>query len=278
MNRPLEYLNPLASPQGLRIWALTGVALAITQLTDPLADPTPLQAAVFWTGRVVALLGCFAAAEWLSERFFRDRWETPAWLKSVVITTLIATVGCTAMELVLESLLPQRAEYDDAALYAVSPLLAVVVEYVTILTVLLPINFVLWLLIDHRARPPAATPNPAITVEPDFLSKTRGIKAGDVIALGAEEHYVRVYSTSHDELVHHRISDAVAEMPPQLGMQVHRSWWVADRFVRGASRKTRRWELVVDGKLRVPVSDRFTKGARERGFLKVRADSLNSPD
>ena len=89
---------------------------------------------------------------------------------------------------------------------------------------------------------------------------------------------MRVYGTSHDELVHYRISDAVAEMPPQLGMQVHRSWWVADRFVTGASRKTRRWELVVDGTLRVPVSDRFTKAARERGYLKIRADSLNSPN
>ena len=276
MSRPLNQINPLASPQGLRIWALAAVAIALTQLTEPLAEPTALQVAGFWAGRVAAIVVSFGAAEWLIRRLLSERCETPAWLKPVVMTTLAATVGLTAVELVLESQVPQRAEYDDAELFEISPLLAGGVEYVTILTVLLPINFVLWLLIDHRSGQTTVTPDSSTAVEPDFLRKTRGIKATDVVALGAEEHYVRVYSTTHNELVHHRLSDAVKQMPPQLGMRVHRSWWVADRFVTGARRKTRRWELVLDGKMPVPVSDSFNRAARERGYYKVRASSLDA--
>ena len=246
--------------------------MAITQLSEPLADANAVQAAVFWVGRVVAVLICFVAAEWLSLRYFANRWENPAWLKPVVIITLIATLGVTAIELLLETLIPQRAEYDDEELFEISPVLALAVEYITILTILLPINLVLWLLIDHRGEQPAKEiSNDYVPDAPEFLSKTRGIDPGDVVALGAEEHYVRVYSDSHSELIHHRFSDAVAQMPSQLGMQVHRSWWVADRHIIGARRKTRRWELIVGEDLRVPVSDRFTRSARERGYFKTKA-------
>lgn len=274
LNRHLTNLNPGSSALGLRIWTLAGVAILITQLTEPLADPTALQIAVFWSGRVLAVLVSFAAAEGLAARYLNGRFESPDWLKPVVICTLIATIGMTVVEVALERAVPQRAEYDDELLLKTHPLLAVVVEYLTIVSVLMPINLVLWLLIDKRRDDdgpgkvePVVVPS---TAEPEFLNKTVGIKAEEVIALGAEEHYVRVYSEARTELVHYRFSDAANEMPADYGTRVHRSWWVADRYVTAARRKTRRWELSLNGGLQVPVSDSFVRVARQRGFLKRR--------
>ena len=241
----------------------------VTQLTEPLADPSASQVAIFWAGRVLGVLASFSIADHLVERWLADRWERPPWLKPVVAGTLIATVFMTLIEMGLEQLVPQRDAYDDSSLSEVSMLLALAVEYVTIASMLLPVNLVLWLLIDARREPAAEAPPPA-AAEPAFLAKTSGIGLDDVIALGAEEHYVRVYTLGHSELIHYRLGDAVEEMPGTAGMRVHRSWWVADHGVAGARRKTRRWELRLSGDLRVPVSDSFVAKARERGYLRKR--------
>ncbi len=82
---------------------------------------------------------------------------------------------------------------------------------------------------------------------------------------------MRVHTAERSELIHHRLSDAVAEMPSELGTRVHRSWWVADRAVVGASRGSRRWQLQLSSNISVPVSDSFVQVARERGYLRRRA-------
>ena len=181
----------------------------------------------------------------------------------------------------LELLIPQTAEYDDAALRAISPILAVLGEYATIVSLLVPLNLLLWVSIDLREnqRLPetgdsAGDGQPAAA--PEFLAKTRGIEVGDIVALTAQEHYVRVCTRERSELVYHRFGDAVAEMPPEAGMQVHRSWWVALNAVAGARRAGRRYRLELDDGTVVPVSDRYLGLARKRGLLARRAPTVGS--
>ena len=103
--------------------------------------------------------------------------------------------------------------------------------------------------------------------QPAFLAKTDGIALENVLALGAEEHYVRVLTSDRSELVYGRFRDVVAEMPEAAGLQVHRSWWVAEDAVVAARRGARRYELELLNGTTVPVSDRFTQRVRERGLL-----------
>ena len=87
------------------------------------------------------------------------------------------------------------------------------------------------------------------------------------LALQAEEHYVRVYAEDSSELIQYRFGDAVGEMPTELGLQVHRSWWVAEAAMRAAKRGDRRWQLLLVNETAVPVSDSYVAAVRERGWL-----------
>jgi hypothetical protein len=80
---------------------------------------------------------------------------------------------------------------------------------------------------------------------------------GSLCCMEAQEHYIQVISSEESRMVLHRFSDAVRLMPMFLGMQVHRSHWVAHSAVQ---------EVIVDGqsmKLKlscgksVPVSRTF---------------------
>ena len=97
------------------------------------------------------------------------------------------------------------------------------------------------------------------------------MRAEDVLALQAHEHYVRIYTSEAAELIHYRFGDAAEEMPSELGLQVHRSWWVAERAVRSAQRGSRRWQLNLVTDDAVPVSDSYVAAVRERGWLKRRS-------
>ncbi|WP_217352757.1 LytTR family DNA-binding domain-containing protein [Sphingomonas sp. ID1715] len=79
-----------------------------------------------------------------------------------------------------------------------------------------------------------------------------------VIALEAEDHYLRVHRPTGSELMLMRLADAVAADDGQQGMQVHRSWWVSRDAVQ-------RWEggrLHLSNGLAVPVGRTFAARVR----------------
>ncbi|MEE4208304.1 MAG: hypothetical protein V2I43_03440, partial [Parvularcula sp.] len=54
------------------------------------------------------------------------------------------------------------------------------------------------------------------------------IRQKRLLALSAEDHYVRVATTGGEALVSARFGDAVEAVATLPGTQVHRSWWVAE--------------------------------------------------
>ncbi len=275
MNRHLAAWFPRASPRHLRLWALVAVFGTVNQLTDPLVDATLSESLFYWITRFVAFVVLLWASDILVNRWLTTRMNVPAWLKPVVIVSAVALLPFAMVELFVESRVPLRSEYDDEELWSVSPLLAYLAEYATLASIVVPLHLVLWLIIDRKGD--VVQTAGADEEQPPFLEKVPGIRADEVLALQAEEHYVRVFHSSRgsegsegskgSELVHYRFGDAVREMPESLGTQVHRSWWVADRAVSAAERGARRWQLKLQSGHSVPVSDSFTKAARERGWL-----------
>lgn len=273
MNRPT-----LRSPVVLRAMLLVGIAAVIMQLRDELLDATALEAGTFWVVRLFGIGLSLVLADRLIKRIMPDRLDSPPWLKPVVISGLAAVIPIAAIEMALEMMIPVLPELDDAAVRDTSWLLAYLSEYGTFASILLPLNFLAWLLIDQREPSEIAiTDAQALShqpEEPSFLSKADAIAASDVIALSAEEHYVRILTEDGAQLIHHPLGKAVAEMPDSLGIRVHRSWWVADRHVVNAQRGDRRWSVLLSCGDWVPVSDRYTKAARDRGLLEKRARSV----
>jgi hypothetical protein len=80
------------------------------------------------------------------------------------------------------------------------------------------------------------------------------LRGGRLIALAAEDHYLRVFTDVGDDLVLMRMADAVALLADVPGARVHRSWWVARAAVTGTTRDGDRVLLTLENGQTAPVS------------------------
>ncbi|SIN60632.1 transcriptional regulator, LytTR family [Parasphingorhabdus marina DSM 22363] len=88
-----------------------------------------------------------------------------------------------------------------------------------------------------------------------------------ILALGVEDHYVRVHSADRSEMLLMRLSDAIAEMEGVTGAQTHRSWWVAEDAVKTIRRDGRNLRLVLQNGLEVPVSRTSVAKLKQLGWI-----------
>ncbi len=93
------------------------------------------------------------------------------------------------------------------------------------------------------------------------------LRAARLIALEAEDHYLRVHSDAGDALILMRLSDAIAELDAELGAQTHRSWWVARAAVMRATKGDGKGELILLGGLKVPVSRSYLSNLVKGGWF-----------
>lgn len=113
--------------------------------------------------------------------------------------------------------------------------------------------------VERPVAMPALTPRQARFH--DRLSRT---VSRDVIYLQMDDHYVDVHTSDGACLILMRFKDAVADLG-DLGMQVHRSYWVAYRHVEAVTQRDGRPLLRLTGDRHVPVS---------RPFLRAVSDAL----
>jgi len=114
------------------------------------------------------------------------------------------------------------------------------------------------------ALPSSDGPTPA---PPDFFRRIPPALGRDLLALEMEDHYLRIHTALGSDLVLMRLRDALAELPPGRGRQVHRSWWVAEGAIASVDRNGGRPVLVLRNGLRVPVSKTYRDQVREAGWL-----------
>ena len=78
-------------------------------------------------------------------------------------------------------------------------------------------------------------------------------KRGRLVAISAQDHYVGVTTTLGTELLRMKLSDAIDGVNPGIGLQVHRSHWVAISAIKSVDERARTVE-VIDGQV-LPVSE-----------------------
>ncbi len=92
-----------------------------------------------------------------------------------------------------------------------------------------------------------------------------------IIALAAEDHYLRVHTNAGSTLILMRLSDAIAELKSDpsapLGAQTHRSWWVAQSAILGIARNDGRAMLSLTQDISAPVSRSHYKGLSDAGWF-----------
>jgi hypothetical protein len=112
---------------------------------------------------------------------------------------------------------------------------------------------------------------PTVIVPDGLLARAGIVDPAALQAIEAEDHYCRLHlAGGRSLLILHRFGDALKEVANLDGAQVHRGAWVSAKDVAGAERDGRRWLLLLAGGARIPVSARFTKIARARGWLRLR--------
>lgn len=105
---------------------------------------------------------------------------------------------------------------------------------------------------DGNASPPADQPDGDMLQE--FWARVPPRLGRDIVALTAELHYLRVYTTQGDALIFMAFGRAVEALAAQRGFQIHRSHWVALSHVVDLAQKDGKMFCVLDTGLRLPVS------------------------
>jgi len=189
---------------------------------------------------------------WLARRVDMDG---RPWLHIAVLTAMVAGPMCLFVW-------AATGLFFDGELYPASSLTLLVVPVATVTAAVCALIVFL-----DRATPAqthaSADPNrPARFIErlPLHLYGAR------LIAVQAEDHYLRVHTDRGSDLILMRLTDALAELEGLEGAQTHRSWWVAKDAVRGASRGDGRATLALDGGVSAPVSRRYARALKEAGW------------
>ena len=96
-----------------------------------------------------------------------------------------------------------------------------------------------------------------------FLRRLPDEARGQIIFVKTESHYLRVHTTAGTCRLLLRFADAIDELA-DLGMQVHRSYWVAHDQVSAVVRRNNRTVLRLTGDHEVPVSRTYASSVFSR--------------
>ena len=91
-------------------------------------------------------------------------------------------------------------------------------------------------------------------------------KRGKLRYLSMQDHYVQVVTTRGNSLVLLRLTDALKEVPPDAGLRIHRSHWVAHDAVLGARRENGRLLLKMADGVELPVSRSYLAEVKAAGL------------
>ena len=88
------------------------------------------------------------------------------------------------------------------------------------------------------------------------------------LRIQAQEHYVKVTTCLGSELIHYKFGEAMKDLNSEMGLQVHRSYWVAKNNIKGWLQKKNNIELQLEFGDPVPVSRRFEQIVKNE-FLQI---------
>ena len=236
--------------RGLLIAAAAGLFMAMVGAFGTNENALWVRAA-YWVGVIlggavigIAVAGVVRARGWLEER---------PWLQAALITALIAPPITLMVWLVTTAVFERTPHANPLGLF---PHVLLVTAVLVVLT-----EFANRQPLQTHAAAAGATP-------PRFLERIpMKLRGGDLYAVEAEDHYLRLHTSRGSDLILLRLSDAVAELEGLEGAQTHRSWWVAKEAVEGVRRSDGRAVLSLKGGLEAPVSRTYARALRDAGWF-----------
>lgn len=250
--------SPVAPPafrRGLIIAALAGLFMALVGALGTDEAGLPVRIA-YWlplmlTGSALGTGVAFGVQTWgrLRKHLFAE-----GALIAVLVALPLTAVVIGANQLAFDN--------RPGSLLAVGVTFAIVLMVSSVMTAL------------TYATSPAAPPVPVVVLPapapapPRILARLPlHLRHARLLAIEAEDHYLRIHTDAGSDLILLRLVDAVAETDGLDGARCHRSWWVARAAVTAVERDGARTLLNVGPALRVPVSRSYLPELRAAGWL-----------
>jgi len=116
----------------------------------------------------------------------------------------------------------------------------------------------------HERSAAQAAETSSLANQPGFLERVPDpLGIDDVLALKAEQHYIRIYSKEREYMVLYRFSDAVRELGHDIGTQVHRSYWVNTDAIDSVKPRAKKFVIRLITGDEIPVSTPYHAVVRE---------------
>lgn len=247
-----EWWHHLRQPIALAMMA--GVAIVLSMMapfgTDSSLRPVPRL--TFWVAITTSTyaVGAFVAirvrAAWPADRPHGARIALIGLMTGLAVTVTVILLNWAAL-----GHLPGSAGLP-ATVFGIAVIVSVMFELLAMQQ-------------DLSARPgPSIAPHAAA---PAILDRLPVERRGALLALSAEDHYVRVRTDRGDALCLMRLSDAMRETTGVAGFQVHRSHWVARQAVAATRRDGDKALIRLTDGTELPVSRRYVPILKEAGLL-----------
>jgi len=99
---------------------------------------------------------------------------------------------------------------------------------------------------------------------PAFVARLpQALTPDDLIAIKAEQHYIKIFGKQKNHMVLYRFSDAINELSPELGKQVHRSFWVNTAAIENVHARAKDFYLLMRNGEKIPVSGPYQGMVRD---------------
>ncbi len=135
--------------------------------------------------------------------------------------------------------------------------------------------------VDTSAAPPEPPTPPTLPPaeppgEPFFMSLLPTARRGEVLHMKSELHYLSVATRKGRSLILYTLRDAILELPPDVGVQTHRSYWANLAHVKELKTDGRLATLTMSDGATVPVSRTKVRDLKVR-LARLRDDSDAPP-
>ena len=250
------FIGASSADNGLSVWREVAVALAtgtFMALIGALGtQEAPLQVRLaFWIGLMSAGTVIGHGVTVLAGRL--ELFEQRPWLWAVLTAILITPPLSVIVWFAVGAAFDRQQ--TAMSIFNHFPAVLIVSLGMTALTVLSQKRPI----VTHAAAP-NATPSAFLDRLPDKL------RGGEIFAVEAEDHYLRLHTSRGQDLILMRLADAVGELEGIEGAQVHRSWWVAKSAVAEVARGNGRASLTLRNGTIAPVSRTFARALRADGW------------
>ena len=241
-----------------------------------------------WPGDLLILLAAGLLLAFLGAFF---TWSSPAGTRYLYWIVCLAGGGLIAIvadDLLLGRGWPSWIRVIAACLLATPPasLYVLIIEYylgiqvtsagfvrmlwqvLPILLAVLGVRALAWRPVATRVENRILVAPPLPNADAKFRLRLSGkLRYARLIAVEAQDHYLKVHTDAGSELIALRFRDAVHELGAVHGFRVHRSWWIAADAILAGKWRRNVGELQLAGGLRVPVSRSYAPLLRAAGWF-----------